>query len=407
MTEPEGQGAAPKKSIHSAKSLAAAAVMHFLNDLHPTLLPTFLPSIVERLSLSLAEAGFLNTLFGILNLVVQPFAGFLSDKLNKPVLILWAPLFTASGAYLIPIAPSYGFAMLFACMTGFGTASFHPQGHGLAGLSGGREHLGINLAVFAAAGQFGAALSPLYGVGLIRVLGVSMLPCALIFVVAVILTARSMLPAQFVDEDRRAESAKSGGESTSLMLRRVMWACLPITLIAMVRDATSQSIRVFLPLLVTGRGGSIAAGGTMLFAFTVMGTISNLIGGKLADMFGKKTIICIMLVLSPVFIFPAIRAQGWLSLVLFSLGGACINATNPVTIAMAQERVPESRSMASSLVMGVSWGIANIVASPIGKVADHIGLELTLSFVALAPLAVAAAMIPGAIAEMKSRKNKR
>ncbi|GHV54033.1 hypothetical protein FACS1894216_13190 [Synergistales bacterium] len=271
-------------------------------------------------------------------------------------------------------------------------------------MSGGREHLGINLAVFAAAGQLGAALSPLYAVGLIRVIGVPMLPCALVFVIAVILIARNMLPARFVDEDRRVKSSKSGGESTPLMLRRVMWICLPITLIAMVRDATSQAIRVFLPLLVTGRGGSIEAGGTMLFAFTVMGTISNLIGGKLADMFGKKTIIFIMLALSPMFIFPAINARGWLSFVLFSLGGACIAATSPVTIAMAQERVPESRSMASSLVMGVSWGIANIAASPIGKVADHIGLELTLSFVALAPLAVAAAMIPGGIAEWKLRK---
>ncbi len=62
---------------------------------------------------------------------------------------------------------------------------------------------------------------------------------------------------------------------------------------------------------------------------------------------------------------------------------------------MAQELVPDSRSTASSLVMGVSWGLANIVASPIGMLADRIGLSTALSLVALCPLLVVAAMLFG------------
>jgi FSR family fosmidomycin resistance protein-like MFS transporter len=62
---------------------------------------------------------------------------------------------------------------------------------------------------------------------------------------------------------------------------------------------------------------------------------------------------------------------------------------------MAQETVPGSRSTASSLVMGVSWGIANIAASPIGMLADRIGLDAALSVVALSPLVVVAVMLFG------------
>jgi FSR family fosmidomycin resistance protein-like MFS transporter len=111
-----------------------------------------------------------------------------------------------------------------------------------------------------------------------------------------------------------------------------------------------------------------------------------------------------MLTLAPVFLIPAILIKGLTSLVFFTLGGACIAATNPITLAMAQEQMPESRSTASSLVMGVAWGIANIVAYPIGMLADHAGLTRTLIIVAVSPLAVAIAFIAGnSIKRLKRR----
>jgi FSR family fosmidomycin resistance protein-like MFS transporter len=60
---------------------------------------------------------------------------------------------------------------------------------------------------------------------------------------------------------------------------------------------------------------------------------------------------------------------------------------------MAQEHVPDNRSSASSLVMGVSWGFANIAASPIGMLADRIGLAPALAAVSLSPLIVAAYIV--------------
>ncbi len=384
------------------KALLSIAFLHFLNDLHPTLLPTFLPEIVKRLSLSLGQAGFLSTLFGILNLLVQPLAGHFADKREEPTFALWSPLFTAGGAYLLPIAPNYGVAMLFVGMMGVGTAGFHPQGHGLTGVAGGEDKLGAYLAIFAAAGTLGSALSPLYAVLLLRTLGASYMPFALLPLLCAILAARRFLPVRQHEPDPAAPAAACGetgaGGGFFASTFRVLMLCLPLVLIAIVRDSTSQGIRVFLPLLVTGRGGSLEMGGSVLFAFTVAGSAANLVGGKLADMFGKHRVIVAMLLLAPIFLFPAVWAQGPSSIVLFVCGGACIAATNPITLAMAQERVPGSRSTASSLVMGVSWGIANIVASPIGMLADRIGLTRALGLVALSPLVVVAALLLHAIA---------
>lgn len=377
------------------KALVAISVLHFTNDLHPSLLPTFLPEIVSRLGLSLGQAGFLSTFFGVLNLFLQPVAGHFADKLNRPVFTLWAPLLTAGGAYLLPSAPNYAVAMLFVAIMGIGTASFHPQAHGLTGVAGGTGKLGAYLAIFAFAGTLGSALCPAYGVFLLRTLGASRMAFALFPILIAVLVARYLLPAQLKEpaDSREAfpEKDTSGGVGSSMW--RVFLICLPIIMIAIIRDSTSQGIRVFLPLLVTGRGGTIEMGATLLFVFTLASSVANLVGGKLADMFGKRRIIVIMMLASPVFLFPAIITGGMLSVALFVCGGACIAATNPVTLAMAQEFAPNARSTASSLVMGISWGMANIVASPIGMLADRIGLTPTLCLVALAPLLAVGGMI--------------
>ena len=384
------------KRAHDIKSLIAMSTMHFINDLHPTLLPTFLPEIVKRLSLSLGQAGFLNTLFGILNIVVQPYAGHLADKLNRPLLAVWAPALTACGAYLLPISPTYGAALLFVTLMGTGTASFHPQGHGFTGIIAGSENLGAYLAVFSAAGWLGAAVSPLYAVFMLKALGPSLLPFATFLVLAAAYTAYKALPRKFVDAEREKDKKSADGHSEEKFtkrLLRVLVICLPVIVISLIRDSTSQGIRVFLPLFITReRGGSLEFGGAVLFAFTVAGSVSSLIGGRMADIFGKRRVIFLMLGLSPFFLFSAIKLDGVLSLVLFVIGGACIAATSPVTLALAQEYMPESRSTASSIVMGVSWGLANMAASPIGMIADRIGLQRTLGFLSLCPFLVVAAM---------------
>jgi len=385
-------GIAPNAGEKSRfKALLAVSGLHFLNDLHPTLLPTVLPEIVKRLSLSLGEAGFLSTLFGILNLLVQPLAGQLADKTNKPHFALYAPLLTASGAYLLPVAPTYGAALLFVAILGIGTASFHPQGHGLTGIVGGNERLGSYLAIFAAAGTFGSALSPLYAVLLLRTLGPNLMPLALILVIGFILLVKRWIPADTHEQERADAANETERVRPKSDILTVLKVCSWLIIISIVRDSTFQGVRVFLPLLVTGRGGTIADGGAVLFAYTVAGSVANLFGGRMADRFGKMPVVLVMLALAPLFMFPAIQSSGMTAITLFVIGGACISATNPVTLAMAQQLAPESRSTASSLVMGVSWGIANIVASPIGIVADRIGLGRTLSVVALCPWIIVAA----------------
>ena len=384
MTTLSDQGEKISKLKPCRRSLIAVSLMHFVNDLHPTFLPAFLPALVKSLSLSLTQAGALNALFGIINLFGQPLAGHLADRQKKPYFTLWAPLFTAAGACLLPVSPSYGTALLFVTVLALGTSAFHPQGHGLTGIAGGETHLATYLSIFGAAGSMGAALSPLYAVFLAKTIGIHAIPFTLIPVAGIAFLASRLMPQRCMNTDVKTTKKIPGGQFFPNLFKTFK-TCKSLMMISIVRDSTSQGIRVFIPLLITGSGGSIAAGGGTLFAFTIAGTLANLVGGRLADRFGKMHLILTLLAIAPLVLFPAIHTSGTLFILLFIAGGALLAASNPVTVAMAQELAPESRSVASSLVMGVAWGVANLVALPIGRLADRTNLTLSLSVVSFLP----------------------
>ena len=144
---------------------------------------------------------------------------------------------------------------------------------------------------------------------------------------------------------------------------------------------------MFLPIRIASEGGEIGMVGTVLFLIMLASTISMVLIGKIADKWGKKRVLQSVMVLSPLFLLAGRFSGGWPSILFFMIGTAAINTTLPITGAIAQEMVPSSRGMASSIVMGLSWGFGNMLMAPLGKIGDLFGVQTTLLVVALLPLA--------------------
>ena len=170
-------------------------------------------------------------------------------------------------------------------------------------------------------------------------------------------------------------------ENLRYLISKVGW----IVSITSVRDAVFQSIKIFLPTLLITRGSSIAMGGMTLFAATLSATLAGVAGGKLADVIGDERVLFGALAISPVFLIVGLHDSSLLCLISLMVGFAFLQASTPVTTAMAQRRCPDSRSMVSSLSNGVSWGIANLFVTPVGVIADIVGLQATLNVVAFLP----------------------
>jgi FSR family fosmidomycin resistance protein-like MFS transporter len=373
------------KSASERTRLSAVSFLHFYNDLHASFLPTILPEMIRRLSMTIAEAGALNSLFGATHMLVQPLAGRLADRTGRPVFALIGPILTAFGACLIPLSPTYGTAILFVLLFSVGTAAFHPQGHGLAGLLSRPERLSFTLALFGAAGTLGAALSPLYVLLLLGLLGTKGLPLAAIpsLLLLLLWPCLSRAGAGELRQDRNAPRRTAKVGRIGEILRRIG----PLLGIATVRDATSQGFRVFLPLWIVQRGGSLNLGGTALFLFTLAGVLATVAGSRIADRVGKMRTLKAMLIPAPLFLLSGTLIPGIPGLTLLIIGGALLSGTSSTTTAMAQEREPGDRSLVSSLVMGLSWGTANLLTLPVGALADRFGLTVTLCGVAFLPWA--------------------
>ena len=178
--------------------------------------------------------------------------------------------------------------------------------------------------------------------------------------------------------------SESGFLSSIWQVGKVIW---PVWAISLARDATFQGIRFFLPLLLTLRGGTLAQGGFSIFAITLLAVAASLVGGWSADRYGPRNVIAFTLALSPLVIFAATFATGNLSLALFIAGTALLDASSPMTLAMGQKLTPHARGVASSLLMGFSWGLAGMATYPAGMIADVFGLTATMRVFALLPLA--------------------
>jgi len=363
--------------------LAVLTLTHFINDIHGSFLPTFIPLIVERLGISYAQAGLLRSLSGVIHMIVQPVAGYISDLFTRPYALMAGPILTALGASLLPASPTYGLAFLFVGLWGFGSAVFHPSGHGGVGYVEDPSKLAFFLAIFAVGGIFGATVSPLYAIALYRLFGPALLPLAALVPVSLVgfLTWRVIPKLKEKSHDARPSPVDFIKTMTGTF--RIIY---PIWMVAVCRETAVSGIRFFLPLLIASRGGTIVNVGTILFTINIIGSISPVFGGRIADTIGRKRVIAFAMIAAPFFLVPAALTRGIISIALYMAGNALLQALLPVTGAAAQELAPRSRNVVASLVTGVAFGLAGLLVAPIGLFADMFGLVATLVLLALLPL---------------------
>ncbi len=350
---------------------------HCINDLHAVFLPTLMPRFVEELGLSLTQVGFFGFINGITHVVAQPLFGHLADATNRPWYAGFGPMVTALGTGLLPYSPNYAFMLLCVGLYSIGSSAFHPQGCGSVGALVPPERLAFSISLFNVGGTLGGTLSPYYAILLVSLFGLKGLPVTVIPGVFIGVALLLFLPNLGSSSGEKGKDKKSQGMFFQNIFR-VLRKVLPVWGISFLTNSSNRAITFFLPLLITSRGGTLLQGGTALFVIGIMGTLASVGGSRMADRIGKRLFIGIMIALGPLLLLPAMYTQGNLALLFFTLGISLLMATSPVLVATAIERAPESRSVASSLMMGVSWGLAGLITFPMGTLADLFDIEAAI-----------------------------
>jgi FSR family fosmidomycin resistance protein-like MFS transporter len=340
-----------------------------------------LPFLIARDHLSYAAASALVLAATISSSVIQPLFGHLSDRLSLAWLMPLGPALGGLGIALVGVSSSYGLTFAAVLLSGVGVAAFHPEGSRFANyVSGARRASGMSL--FSVGGNVGFALGP-----------VLLTPVLLAFGLhgtLLVLAPSWLMAGVLVYELPRLRSFRSDVVAGRVERSDEHEAWGPFTILALViavRSFIYFGLITFIPLyyihvLHAGK----AVGGAALSAMLIGGAVGTLIGGPLADRFGRRAVLAGSMAAIPGLVVGLILSGQVLGVIFATLAGAATIATFAVTIVMGQEYLPGRLGASAGVTIGLSIGLGGVGVPLLGLLADAHGLRSVFEAVAALPL---------------------
>jgi FSR family fosmidomycin resistance protein-like MFS transporter len=360
------------------------AVAHATNDLYMGFLSSLYPVIRAEFSLSLAMIGAVSMVAGMASALSQPLFGALFDRRGLAVSLHLAPLLTATLISLLSRAPSIPVLLVMLFLGCLGSAAFHPKGASVTPvLSRGRPEIGM--AVFSALGNLGFAAGPTVIAFFIAAWGWRASPWLILPAAIVVGLLFVLLPPRRIDEltGSRSEISLRG-----LLADRVgVAAVLRLIFINFCLTVGLRGLQTFLGIHHVDLGTPVTSVGLLLTATLALGAIVSIFVSSLSRRLGSRTLIVSSVLAGPplgvagVLLLPS--PVGW---VLIVLSGMALSWSNPVIILKAQRHAGDSPAMASSLLMGLSWGLAGVAMLPLGALGELIGTRNLLIVAGVVPV---------------------
>ncbi|MBB5378207.1 FSR family fosmidomycin resistance protein-like MFS transporter [Deinococcus metalli] len=363
---------------HATTIAVAVTAGHFINDAYGAMLTPLTPALQSRYGVSIAAVTLLASVFSLTSSVLQPLLGILGERLDRRYAAALGPLMTGVGLTLMGFVPWFGALVLLVAVAGFGSGFFHPAGAAYVAQSSPPDKRGLWASVFSAGGTGGMALGPVFAS-----VGLTHLPWfALIGVIVAALTF-AVTPSG-TQQARRVSVAEYVGIFRGPLVW--LWA------MAVLRSLASMGYNAMLPFILLGRGYGAREVAITLAVFAVSSAIGGIVGGRLSDRYGRTPVLR-GAILSTLPFFAALilsSPANWWFYPLTFMVGAAVNASIPVGVVTAQEYAPQHVAVASSIMMGFSWGFAGLLVFVVGALAD----ATTPTVAALCALAL---LVPSAV----------
>lgn len=374
---------------------------HLVTDVNQGALPLILPHLRDAFSLSYTEAGLLVLVFNASSSIVQPLFGYLSDRSHAPWLMPLGCLVAALGMAAAGICEKFFFLVLAVLLSGLGVAAYHPEASKTmyyAG-QGGRA---ASMSVFSVGGNLGFGLGPLVAGYLVAMAGLRGTAGLLVpgLVLAAVLWAYVPRMRMLVEGPGKKEVRVSGGG------RVPVTGIILLLGVVIVRSWIHAGMTSFLPFYCVDHLGVTPVVASHLDAvYLLSGALGTLLGGPLADRFGRKSVIVgSMLLIGPLTLW-LLNARGWWIYVSGALAGMVVVCTFAVTIVFAQEMMPYNVGIASGLVLGFAVGTGGLGVTVLGAIADHFSLLAAMRAILLLPVAglILGLFLPGHLASAEAR----
>jgi FSR family fosmidomycin resistance protein-like MFS transporter len=382
MTEPKNHEKAEAiRPEANFRVILALSLAHFIGDFYVAFVNPLLPEFIDKFSLTLTQVGLITGMSRLLAFVVQPSIGYLADHYRTRFFVLGGPLFPIIFISLVGVAPTFPILLILVLLGSIGSSMYHPQAAGMVSTFSG-PHLGFSMSVFNMGGTLAFGLGPLLITYLVGHLGLSASPLAILIGLLVMVYPFKVVP---YPEQEGLENLGLVG-SIKEVLGEVWKPLTLIWLISVLRSFVSQTFGTFLPVLCAKEGFPLFSIGAIVSFYSIAGAISGLISGHLSDRIGYKPIFYVSSLLGTVSLLLLLVLPGNWVLINAFLSGFFIMAVLPLTVTMGQELAPKGKSIVSSLMMGLAFGMGGMLTPLAGHFADLFSIRSTLAVIAFFPV---------------------
>jgi FSR family fosmidomycin resistance protein-like MFS transporter len=350
---------------------------HFVHDTFTGFIPTFLPVLIEKLSLSLSSVGTLTAIMQV-PAILNPMIGYLADRASLQLLVILAPAVTATLVCLIGIAPSVPALAILLFAIGVSVACFHAPAPAMIGQISGRK-IGLGMSLFMACGEMARTVGPILAAfavsawtleGTYRMMAIGWLISFVLFWRMRHISARA----------RRIGSL-------SELVPSLRSLFLPLIVANFFRLFMFVCLTTYLPTLLETEGASLWRAGGSLSILELAGVAGALSSGTVSDLLGRKTVLVATTLSSTLMMFIFLRTSGWWVIPVLLVLGFTTLSTTPVMLAMVQDQLPNHRAVGNGLFMVMTFLLNALVSLMIGFFGDRIGLRGIYSWSILLSLA--------------------
>lgn len=356
---------------------------HFVNDIYTGMLNPIMPFIAVKIGISMAIATVILTVSHIFSSLLQPVIGFFADNSYKRFLIFWGLLLSSFFIPLTGVSNQISTLVLCIILGSIGSSFFHPQALGLTSKFSEKLDKGKAISIFMAMGTLGYSVGPIMSGGITQVLGMEKIPCLTVIGIFWAFVMFKCVPK--ISAIEKAPEKIRFREAFKKILTNQKLNILNI--IAMLKTMVQSSCFILLPFLWKNLGHRPIYIGVALFLFIFAGGIGSLVSSKAEKLIGTKNVFYLSMIstLPMMILFILTCNYPILSLIIFVIMGCVTMLATPLTMVMAQNVLPEYKSIISGFINGFSWGIIAIVMSALGFVAEKFGITNVLLGVAIIP----------------------
>ncbi len=349
---------------------------HLIHDVYTAFVAPLLPLIIEKLSLTLTMAGSLTALMQLPGLL-NPFIGYMADKISLRYFVIFAPATTATLISILGFAPNYYILAIIMLLTGVSVAVFHAPAPAMIGRISGNQ-VGKGMSFFMAGGELARTIGPLIAVWAVSLWGLD----GIYRLMFVGWGSSILLLWRLREVSGRAE--KSG--SLRSIKPKLVTFFLPLTIIVFLRMFLNVSMSTYLPIYMTLEGYDIKAAGIYLAILEFAGVGGALLSGTISDRLGRKAVLIFAFTASSLLTLLFLQASGfWIILLLLGVGFTALS-TGPLFLALVQDQVPNNRAVGNGLYLAISFVLRSLAMVLVGAGGDRLGLNAAFFWSAIISL---------------------